>query len=35
MKLEKIYYEAGFRHIETKHAGRAIYKSSLQEEMKI
>lgn len=25
---EKIYYEAGFRHVETKQAGRAIYKTS-------
>lgn len=26
---EKIYYEAGFRHLETKQAGRAIYKIQL------
>ena len=27
---EKIYYEAGFRHVETKQAGRATYKTSIK-----
>ena len=31
--IEKIYYEAGFRHIDTKQAGRASYAKGISKDL--